>query len=873
MKGSFGNTPLEYFKLHAENVRAVISKSYSSEKVNTMHFLVKTLLLFSFLLSGFNSFSQTDLVSADTIQPDTIAINKTGNDTIQIPEFEQLKELALTAAKISESNYNRNQLVQQQVKSFNQIEFEIQNANSILEQGIDYARFTEELNAIMKYKEVAVQGILINEDKYLTIRNLTTTGILLSEILNQTEHKLKEIKENNIRLTAVQHNLDSLVADKSIYRVPEDSVSKRIYYQRLLSMNKDVGSLNLRLKNAIDSIQNLEILSNNFKFNLQSDIAETNNLQKEKYDRFFVSKYKIFTERNPRKIDFVNSIVYSYSRGVLLLQFYFSNHWVKIVVLLLLIVAISGYLKILKEKYVRAGLYKEFKFPVQILNHPIATATLISITLYQFFLPLPPFFLTGILWIISGLALTIIFHKSENKFILHTWLVFFLLNIVAIFDHLLLIHTIEEAWLIFILSVSAFGFGIFTIFRRKDFDNKPKIWIISGMIFLELCSIIFLLMGNYNTGKIFMSEGLYAILVGYLLINTFRLSRNIFNFSEYLKESDEEKKLDSLKNRPGKISITSFIFFLIGWVILVTRNSYLYQKSTEPFKNLLSDTRQIGEFAFSYEGIITFFLVLFLSGFISKIVSFLADDKRIKTTGSKKSGLGSWLLLVRIGIITTGIIIAFRSAGFPTDRLTIIISALGVGIGFGMQTLVNNLVSGLIIAFEKPINVEDIVEIGGQTGKMKSIGIRSSVLSTWDGSDVIIPNGDLLNQHLVNWTLGSNKRRTEIQVGIAYGTDLEKAKSLISKVLSENRQVLKNPQPSIIFTTFNDSSIDVSIKYWISHFIYMNDIRSELIVAVNKVFNENGIVIPFPQRDIHIQTDTASNMKVAGKKEDKEGEV
>ena len=82
-------------------------------------------------------------------------------------------------------------------------------------------------------------------------------------------------------------------------------------------------------------------------------------------------------------------------------------------------------------------------------------------------------------------------------------------------------------------------------------------------------------MGNYNTGKIFMSEGLYAILVGYLLINTFRLSRNIFNFSEYLKESDEEKKLDSLKNRPGKISITSFIFFLIGWVILVTRNSYL----------------------------------------------------------------------------------------------------------------------------------------------------------------------------------------------------------------------------------------------------------------------------------------------------------
>ncbi|MDB4584372.1 mechanosensitive ion channel, partial [Draconibacterium sp.] len=539
----------------------------------------------------------------------------------------------------------------------------------------------------------------------------------------------------------------------------------------------------------------------------------------------------------------------------LLLIFYFYNHWAKLVLLPILILAISIYLKVLKDKYKKAGLYQEFKYPIQIFRHPIATATLISITIYQFFLPLPPFALTGMLWFISGIALTIVFYRTENKFVFNTWMVFFLLNLFALFDHLILIHTVAESWLILILSVSAFGFGIYTIVHRNNFDNKPKIWIITGMVILELFSISFLLLGNYNTGKIFLSEGLYAILVGYLLINTFRLSRNIFSFSDYLKESDEEKKLDTLKNRPNKISIPSFIFFFVGWVVLVTRNSYIYQKSAEPFKDALSEIRQIGEFTFTYEGIITFFLVLFLSGFISKIVSFLADDKRVNSGGSKSSGLGSWLLLVRIGIITAGIVIAFRSAGFPTDRLTMIISALGVGIGFGLQTLVNNLVSGIIIAFEKPVNLDDIVEIGGQAGKMKSIGIRSSVISTWDGSDVIIPNGDLLNQHLVNWTLGSNKRRTEIQVGVAYDTDLEKTKSLITEVLSKDKQVLKNPHPAILFTRFNDSSIDVSIKYWIGHFIYGHDIKSNLIMAIDKVFKENGIVIPFPQRDIHIQSD------------------
>jgi potassium efflux system protein len=104
------------------------------------------------------------------------------------------------------------------------------------------------------------------------------------------------------------------------------------------------------------------------------------------------------------------------------------------------------------------------------------------------------------------------------------------------------------------------------------------------------------------------------------------------------------------------------------------------------------------------------------------------------------------------------------------DRFTIIISASGVGIGFGLQTLVNNLVSGIIIAFEKPVNLDDIIEIGGQTGQMKSIGIRSSIITTFDGANVIIPNGDLLSQHMTNWTMGSTRRRYEINVGVAYGT-------------------------------------------------------------------------------------------------------
>jgi small-conductance mechanosensitive channel len=176
-----------------------------------------------------------------------------------------------------------------------------------------------------------------------------------------------------------------------------------------------------------------------------------------------------------------------------------------------------------------------------------------------------------------------------------------------------------------------------------------------------------------------------------------------------------------------------------------------------------------------------------------------------------------------------------------------------VGIGFGLQTLVNNLVSGLIIAFEKPVNLDDIIEIQGQMVRMKSIGIRSSVVSTFDGADVIIPNGDLLSQHLTNWTLSSNKKRTDITISVAYGTNLEKAKSLLLEVLQNNSLVLQNPEPIVWITEFNDSSIDIVIKYWVAHVNFANDVKSALMIAIDDTFRENAIEIPFPQRDLHIK--------------------
>jgi small-conductance mechanosensitive channel len=185
------------------------------------------------------------------------------------------------------------------------------------------------------------------------------------------------------------------------------------------------------------------------------------------------------------------------------------------------------------------------------------------------------------------------------------------------------------------------------------------------------------------------------------------------------------------------------------------------------------------------------------------------------------------------------------------DRIAIVFGALSVGIGFGLQNLVNNLVSGLIIAFEKPLNVGDIVEIGGRSGTMKSIGFRSSVITTFDGSDVVIPNGDLLNQHLVNWTLNTTARRVEVLVGVDYSTNLEETIQLIMNILHGDKRIHAHPEPAVLVNNFASSSIDLRILFWVDNHDNWQLVRSDVMQRVKAVFNDADVQIPFPQMVLH----------------------
>jgi small-conductance mechanosensitive channel len=203
-------------------------------------------------------------------------------------------------------------------------------------------------------------------------------------------------------------------------------------------------------------------------------------------------------------------------------------------------------------------------------------------------------------------------------------------------------------------------------------------------------------------------------------------------------------------------------------------------------------------------------------------------------------------------------------AGVPLRSLAFFAGALGIGIGFGLQNIINNFVSGIILMFERPVRVGDIVilspELGGTVDR---IGPRSTTIVTPDNIAVVVPNAKLMDSQIVNWSQPTKMMRVHIFVGVAYGSDLELVKQCLIEVARKHHLVRKYPEPMVRFEKFGDSSLNFELIYWVDGPYERWITLSELNFAIDEAFRQNNIIIPFPQRDLHIRTAPPSTYEVS----------
>lgn len=249
-------------------------------------------------------------------------------------------------------------------------------------------------------------------------------------------------------------------------------------------------------------------------------------------------------------------------------------------------------------------------------------------------------------------------------------------------------------------------------------------------------------------------------------------------------------------------------------------------------------------------GIIIILVFVFLSRWLRKIA-------KTKLFPKYKLDEGIQLVILKLAhylLVGLGIIVAVQSIGLNLTSLAVVFGLLSVGIGFGLQNVAANFVSGLIILFERPIKIGDRITIGDVLGDVMNINLRATLVRTIDNVSIIVPNSEFISSHVINWSHRDPKIRVHIPVGVAYGSDVPLVIRSLLEVAQDHAEVLKEPPPKVWFNEFADSSLNFELLVWIAHPKRRPDIISELNKRTDEIFRKNKIQIPFPQRDLHVRS-------------------
>ena len=731
-----------------------------------------------------------------------------------------------------------------------------QKANDYLEKGIDTAGIASQFDYVLRIYDVAGDGIFTNKGSTQTERNLATSSKLLQELLKKTVIGKQRLDSYFKNLVGFQTQIDSLASDSILIELPSDSVTLMNLRSKITVVIKEMRPADSLIKKAIQKVQLLRTRVNFVIIKLQDGIEEMENYRKDLASSLTDRETANLWEPIAFKRPFREIIYMSKEKARLVSSFYSKSNSGRIAFLFLLIAALTLFIRNLKKKLHAAQSSPDGQHEWLVLRYPLLSSILIVFCAFQFILPKPPFGVNSTLWTISAVSLTFIVWNFISKYWRSAWLILLLMFFPAVIDNFILQASRAERYGMLLLSLTGVIVGIVFLLknRRKELKEKGILIFIVFFVLMELISAIANLYGRFNLSKSFLTSGIFGLVNGILFFWVIRLINEMLTIAAGIYRTPGRKTLFiNFETVSKKVPPIFYYLLVIGWCILFGRSFYFFRKLTGEFTDFLEKERTIGQSTFTIQTVFVFFLILFLSGLVSNIVTFFASGEQGVANGDreKKGGIGSWLLLIRISIITIGVLLAFAAAGIPMDRLTIILGALSVGIGFGLQALVNNLVSGLILAFEKPIMIGDVVEFGGQSGTMKSIGLRSSVITTWDGADVIIPNGNLLRDPVINWTKGNSHRRVEIVSGLPYGTNMEKTKKLVLDILAADKRIMSYPSPLVLIKDFNNGSLEIRILFWIEHFKTWNQIKSDAIEAIDEAFKKEGIQIPLSQEALN----------------------
>lgn len=742
------------------------------------------------------------------------------------------------------------------------LSLEINRIGSFYRHNLDTLPITMELPQVEKNLAV-FKSYLDNKGRRMNLRSLNSSLVLMQESVDNLRDWQQTLEDYSAEMNSITESVERIVQDSTIKTLPADSSLFRLAVQQL----KDIDS---KYK-SVDTLERLGLTRVGLLQNrVEAAYLEATSLVDEINYRMKKVKRELWTQeeeniwsarRSDYKTTLWDDLTQAFSRGLRVTSIYMATTWdtrtISLVALLLLTVWCWFNLRKIKK---RADVGTSLA-PVHFLSRNIFVSCLVLVVTFSAFLesniPMSYLHLTGLIHLVCITILLRPYLTKQGRE-LGVWGIVLWLGYSL--DDLLGETTYGERWLLLAGAVMSILLCLRLLRSRGTLVvgiTFPPVLrpLVSLTLLMSVVSLFFDITGRTTLSKLVGLSGIHSLVYAVTLwISSTIVLEVIYLQSEAYKDSRFSAFLNfsELQER-----FQYFLRLLSGffWVILLTRNLSIFEPVYETALLIINKPRTLGSISFSLGSVFIFLLILWIASILSQFINFLFGQESQSGQGGRRRNVAAIALMGRLGILTIGFLIAVGAAGIPLEKISFIIGALGVGIGFGMQTIVNNLVSGIILAFERPIQVGDQVEVSGKSGIVKEIGIRASKISNFEGADIIIPNGDLLSQTLTNWTLSNRNRRVALNIRTTRDGDLARITNLIKGVLATHTDIMSSPGPSVQIVGFGGSWVEFQILFWAEDLGDTGGLTHTIISQLSAVFAKEKIDLANPGQDIYIRSE------------------
>jgi potassium efflux system protein len=725
----------------------------------------------------------------------------------------------------------------------------------LLNQVPDITESFTQLDRIETHMELTDSALTILKDrlsqseKTFNVRNLQMFNTLLDELKASEGGYAKYLDRYDHELDSIKKKIAGLRKDTLMLHIFRDTALKAYFDSQLLDLHDQWRRADSLIKIRSTTVNDLQARTSAHTILIEELLNRVDAELKAVGGKAFGKERRYLWEpRSPTAYVSEEGFKRSVDSEQKLARFYFANTRGNRIWLLLTGVIFYFWVWFNFRSLRRLNAMDaiaDFKF-TWLQPYPIVPALIFILILAPLFdLHAPEIYIESLQFLLMVL-MTVVFYDRIPRKLFYGWCGFLLLFLLLPITRILGMPLHSTRLANFIVDGLSVAFGAWFALRPDLLGTQPRPIRIAAWLYigLHLLAVLCNLMGRVTLSEIFGATAVYsfaqmvslAVFVQ-LVVEAFLLQ---VQSSRVRKQYPQHFEFTRIARSIRRFSSVLALFL---WLIVFTTNLNLFDSINDWLTDLLTTPRQVGSIPFTLGGILLFLGIIWMANFLQKYITYFFGDVGDDASFDDK-GQRSKLMVTRLILLILGFLLAVAASGLPVDRITVIIGALGVGIGLGLQSIVNNFVSGVILIFDRPLRIGDTVEIGDKRGRVKEIGIRSSTLLTEEGAEVIIPNGDVLSHNIVNWTLNNNYVRSNLifTVERLAGQPILQPEP-IRDLVKANPNVLERRDPEVLISPVSSKTIEIRVLFWCKDFNKTSLTSAEVRNEIYAYLEKNGLTV------------------------------